>query len=143
MKHMNKVILLGNMGKDPEVKYTSANLAIASFSLATSSSWKDKSGERTEKTEWHNVTVYGKLAEIVGEYFRKGDSLMVEGEIRYEEWEKDGVKRNATKIVATNIIQTKQGNRDGAPRQERAPQGKSKPATAAPPADPFNDEIPF
>ncbi len=99
MASVNKVILLGNVGKDPEIRYTQAGDPIANFSLATSQRWKSKTGEKQERTEWHRVDVFGKQAEIVRDYVKKGKQVLVEGEIRYEEWvDKDGNKRNTTKI---------------------------------------------
>jgi len=96
---MNKATLIGNLGKDPESRYTPEGTMITSFSIATSEKWKDKNGERVEKTEWHNITAFKKLAEICAEYLKKGSQVYCEGKIQYDTWEKDGVKHNATKII--------------------------------------------
>jgi len=95
---LNRVSLIGNVGKDPEVRFLPSGDPVASFSLATSESWKDKSGEKQEKTEWHRIEVFGKLAEIVQQYVTKGSKLFVEGTLVYDEWEKDGVKKTMAKI---------------------------------------------
>lgn len=99
MASLNKVILIGNLGRDPEIRYTQSGEPIANFSLATSESWNDKSGQKQERTEWHRVEVFGKTAQIVRDYLTKGRQVYLEGQIRYEEWtDKDGNKRNTTKI---------------------------------------------
>jgi single-strand DNA-binding protein len=99
MASLNKVILIGNLGKDPEIRYTQAGEPIANFSLATSERWTDKSGQKQEKTEWHRVEVFGKTAQIVRDYCQKGKQVYLEGSIKYDEWtDKDGNKRNMTKI---------------------------------------------
>jgi single-strand DNA-binding protein len=96
---VNKVILIGNLGRDPEMRYTQSGDPIANFSLATSEKWTDKSGQRQERTEWHRVEVFGKQAQVVRDYCSKGRQLYVEGSIRYDEWtDKEGNKRNTTKI---------------------------------------------
>src|SRR3990172_8245638 len=99
MSSLNKVILIGNLGRDPEIRYTQGGEPIANFSLATSERWTDKGGQKQERTEWHRVEVFGKQAQIARDYLTKGRSVCVEGSIRYEEWtDKDGNKRNTTKI---------------------------------------------
>jgi single-strand DNA-binding protein len=99
MASVNKVILIGNLGRDPEIRYTQSGEPIANFSLATSESWNDKSGQRQERTEWHRVEVFGKTAQVVRDYLTKGRQVYLEGQIRYEEWtDKDGNKRNTTRI---------------------------------------------
>ena len=99
MASVNKVILIGNVGKDPEIRYMQSGEPIANFSLATSEQWTDKSGQKQEKTEWHRVEVFGKTAQIVRDYVTKGRPLYIEGQIRYDEYtDKDGVKRNVTRI---------------------------------------------
>jgi single-strand DNA-binding protein len=96
---VNKVILIGNLGRDPEIRYTQSGDPIANFSLATNEKWTDKSGQRQERTEWHRVEVFGKQAQVVRDYCSKGRQLYVEGSIRYDEWtDKEGNKRNSTKI---------------------------------------------
>lgn len=104
MASVNKVILVGNLGKDPETRYMPEGGAITNISLATTESWKDKaSGEKKEKTEWHRVSFFGKLAEIAGEYLKKGSQVYVEGRIQTREYEKDGAKRYSTEIIADRM----------------------------------------
>ncbi|TDR48422.1 single-strand binding protein [Tahibacter aquaticus] len=101
---INKVILVGNVGKDPETRYSAGGMAVTTISVATSEAWKDKqTGEQKEKTEWHRVKFFGRLAEIAGEYLKKGSQVYVEGSLRTEEYEKDGVKRYSTDIVAAEM----------------------------------------
>lgn len=100
MKSVNKVTLIGNVGKDPEMRYTTSGEAIASFSLATSDRWKNKAGEAIERTEWHRIETFGELAKVARDYVKKGQPVYLEGAIKYEEFiDKEGVKRNITKIV--------------------------------------------
>jgi single-strand DNA-binding protein len=105
-KSVNKVILVGNVGKDPEVKYTPSGVALAKFSLATNERFKDKSGEWQDRTEWHNVLAWQRLAEIVGEYVHKGDKLYIEGKLQTSSWEdrQSGDKKFRTEIVARDIV---------------------------------------
>ncbi len=155
---INKVILVGNLGADPETRYTPSGTAITTIRVATSESWKDKqTGEQQERTEWHRVKFFGRLAEIAGEYLKKGGQVYVEGKLRTEEYEKDGIKRWSTDIVADEMQML--GSRGGGmgaeggsgERRERgpargpqsAPPPRSAPA-AAPTNDSFDDdEIPF
>ena len=149
---VNKVILVGNVGQDPEVRYMPSGSAVAECSVATSEQWKDKqSGEKQERTEWHKVTFFGRLAEIVGEYIRKGSQIYVEGSIRTEKWQdKSGNDRYTTKVIA-NEMQMLGGRNSGTsdfnqsapsrPQQQSAPQQQA-PAPAGASAD-FDDDIPF
>ena len=98
---INKAIILGNLGKDPEVKFTPSGVAVCNFTVATSESWKDKEGNKQEKTEWHNVVAFGKLAEICGEYLKKGKQVYIEGRLQTDKYEKNGQTRYSTKIVAS------------------------------------------
>jgi single-strand DNA-binding protein len=99
MASVNKVILVGNLGRDPEIRYTQAGEPIANFSMATSERWTDKNGQKQERTEWHKVEVFGKPAQVARDYLSKGRPVYVEGSIRYDEWtDKDGNKRNTTRI---------------------------------------------
>jgi len=102
---VNKVILIGNLGKDPEVRSTPSGQSVASFSLATSRRWKDKSGNRQEETAWHNIKVWGKQAEIAGQYLKKGKQIYLEGRIEYQTWEdrQSGEKKYRTEIVCDNF----------------------------------------
>lgn len=106
MKSVNKVTLLGNAGKDPEVKFSPQGTAIARFSIATNERYKDKSGEWQDKTEWHNLVAFARLAEIVGEYVKKGSKVYVEGKLRTSSWEdqKTGEKKYRTEIVAGDLV---------------------------------------
>ena len=141
---VNKVILVGTCGQDPEVKYMPSGDAVTNLSLATSEQWKDKkTGEKVEKTEWHRVVLFGKVAEIAGEYLRKGSQVYIEGKLKTREWEKDGVKRYTTEIVVDmqGTMQLLGGKPDG---QSSAPRNASKPAPAQQQApDSFDDYIPF
>ncbi len=149
---INKVILIGNLGNDPEVKYTASGSAVANVSIATSENWKDKAtGENQERTEWHRVVFFGKLAEIVGEYLKKGSQVFVEGRLQTRKWQdKEGQDRYTTEIIA-NEMQMLGGRGGGGspdsrvnndtPRTGAAPKPSAAPASA--PKDDFDDDIPF
>jgi len=100
---VNKAILVGRLGKDPETRYTSSGQAVCNFSLATDETYKDRAGERQKRTEWHRIVAWGKLAEIAQQYLRKGSLIFVEGRIQTRQWEKDGQKRYSTDIVANDF----------------------------------------
>jgi single-strand DNA-binding protein len=101
---INKVILIGNLGRDPETRYSQGGNAVTKFSVATSESWRDRnSGEQQEKTEWHNVVCFSKLAEIAGEYLRKGSKVFIEGSLSTSSWEQDGVKKYRTEVIARDM----------------------------------------
>lgn len=100
---MNKAIIIGNVGKDPEIKKFDNGGQVASFSLATTARWRNKEGEKQERTEWHNVIVNGKLSEIAEKYIAKGSQVLIEGEIRYREYEKEGIKKYFTEIFCTSL----------------------------------------
>jgi len=139
---VNKAILIGSLGKDPEIKYTSGGKAIANISIATSESWRDKeSGEQQERTEWHRVVAFGRLAEIMGEYLRKGSQVYIEGKIQTQKWQdKDGNDRYTTEIVA-NEMQMLGGKNDS--QKENSNVAKEvKQSTDHPDTD-FDDSIPF
>ncbi|MEO6903732.1 MAG: single-stranded DNA-binding protein [Bacteroidia bacterium] len=105
MAGVNKVILVGNLGKDPEVRHLEGGVAVANFSLATSETYKDKSGQKNEQTEWHNVVVWRGLAEVAERYLKKGMTVYVEGKLRTRSWDdKEGSKRYTTEIVADNLV---------------------------------------
>jgi len=122
---LNKVQLIGLLGKDPELKYTPSGVAVASFSIATSEKWKDADGNAQEKTEWHNIVAWKKLAEICGEYLRKGKKVYIEGKLQTRNYEKDGVKRYVTEIVAEQLIML-----DGKDGKETATVVKQNPETS-------------
>jgi len=120
MASLNKAMLIGNLGKDPEVRYLSKGQAVANFNIATSSVWKDAEGKKQEKTEWHRVVAFGKLAETCGEYLSKGKQVFIEGRIQTREWEdKNGQKRWTTEIVAHIMIMLgRKGEAAAAPAAE-------------------------
>lgn len=151
-KGVNKVILIGRLGKDPETRYTPSGAAVTNFSLATSEQWKDKStGEKQEKTEWHNIVVFGKLAEICGEYLKKGNECYIEGSLNTEKWtDKEGNDRYTTKIKANNMqmLGGKPDNQSSAAPSNQQSQQQSNQQSAAPAfsgADDnaFDDDLPF
>jgi single-strand DNA-binding protein len=133
-KGVNKVILIGNLGQDPEVRYAASGSAITSIRLATSESWKDKeSGDKQEKTEWHRIVFYGKLAEIAGEFLKKGSKTYIEGKLQTRKWQnKEGVDVYTTEIIADEM-QMLDGKRDSSSADEKE--------TVQ--ADAFSDDIPF
>ena len=148
MKSLNKVTLIGNLGQDPEVKYMQSGDAVASFSLATSESWKDKaSGETQERTDWHRCVAWRKLAEIIGQYAKKGQKLYVEGKLQGRKYtDKDGVERQITEIQVNDVILLSAKGEGGeqAPRSGKPPQYGGGRGPAAPSNDlPFEDDIPF
>ncbi len=151
---VNKAILIGNLGADPEVRFTAGGQAVANFRIATSESWKDKNGQQQERTEWHRIVVWGKLAELCGEYLKKGRQCFVEGRLQTREWtNKEGQKQYTTEVVAQQV--TFLGGRpEGAgPRSSSpsasTPQGTSQADYGPPPMDdpgPMpagGDDIPF
>lgn len=135
---LNKVMLIGNLGKDPELKYTNSGVAVATFSVATPDSWKDQEGNTQERTEWHNIVAWRKLAEICGEYLKKGKKVYIEGKLQTRTYEKDGVKQYRTEIVADQLVMLDGG---GGGR----PQAESSDAIPMPePSGPSKDEdLPF
>ena len=145
---VNKVILLGNLGNDPDVKYTQGGMAIASLSVATTYARKDKDGQLQEKTEWHRVKLFGKTAEVAGEYLKKGRQVYIEGRIEYGKYtDKDGNEKYTTDIIGEDM-QMLGGNPDGG--QQRQPAQRREPAQRPAPAPakgfddvPFDDDIPF
>jgi len=147
MRGVNKAIVVGNLGADPETRYTQGGTAITEIRVATSESWKDKqTGEQQERTEWHRVTFFGKLAEIAGEYLKKGGQVYVEGKIQTDEYEKDGIKRYSTKIIADQMqmLGSKDSGERRAPGPARGAQSAPRQAAPAQAADTFDDdEIPF
>lgn len=151
---VNKVILVGRLGKDPEVRYMTNGEAVANATLATSENWKDKSGEKQEKTEWHNLVFYRRLAEIAGEYLKKGSQVYVEGKIQTRKWQdkETGKDRYTTEIIV-NEMQMLGSKSGGAGSFEVVENQSAAPARSAPAAKPaaapksnfdnFDDDIPF
>ncbi|WP_407907645.1 single-stranded DNA-binding protein [Escherichia coli] len=140
VRGINKVIIVGNLGQDPEVRYMPNGGAVANLSLATSESWRDKqTGEMRENTEWHRVVLFGKLAEVASEYLRKGAQVYVEGQLRTRNWPDDsGVTRYVTEIVVgqNGTMQMLGSRRDGSQPQNTAPQQPAQPQSPAAPAQP-------
>jgi len=162
MASVNKVILVGNLGRDPEVRYMPNGEAVCNFSIATTDSWRDKNGQKQERTEWHNIVMYRKLAEIAGEYLKKGRPVYVEGRLQTRKWQtKEGQDRYTTEIVADQMQML--GGREGGGSAGYEPMDEDQsmqsrtmqsapsqaPAQSAPqPAsggdfDAFEDDIPF
>lgn len=147
---LNRVILIGNLGRDPEIRTTQSGTNVTSFSVATSEKWKDKSGDLQEKTEWHRIVVWGRQAESCNEYLFKGRPVCIEGKIQTREYEdRDGVTKRITEIIASNVIflgqkgdsESSGGSHSSSPgKSSGKPSGKSKPASTPPPDD---DDIPF
>lgn len=142
MASVNKAIIVGNLGKDPEVKFLINGDAVCSFSIATTDSWKDKEGQKQEKTEWHNIVMYRKLAEIAGEYLKKGSPVYVEGALQTRKWtNKEGQERYTTEIVANSMQML-----GGKPQQSNAQEEKyeaPKPAVEGADFEEFDKTIPF
>ena len=163
MASVNKVILVGNLGRDPEIRYLPSGDPVANVTIATSSKYKNKTGEMVEETEWHRVTFFGKLAEIVGQYLKKGRSVYIEGRIKTRKYtDKDGVEKYATDIIANEMqmLGSREGMGGPSGEDEGAGGGYSRPAPASRPAaaaaaaqqtqakpssgfDDMDDDIPF
>jgi single-strand DNA-binding protein len=157
MASVNKVILVGTLGRDPEVRHTGDGTAIANFSIATNESWKDKSGQKQERTEWHNIVTYRKLAEIAEQYLKKGSSVFVEGSLATRKWtDKNGVERYTTEIRCDSFQMLggrNTGNQNAGDSQTQRPQQSAAPSQQAPsnsggntgymPDDAPFDDIPF
>ena len=149
---VNKVILVGNLGKDPEMKYTASGAAIANITVATSESWNDKqTGEKVEKTEWHRVVAFQRLAEIIGEYLKKGSQVYIEGKIQTRKWQdQNGQDRYTTEVVANDMqmLGGRGGEAGGRPQGGSGgfrsnPQSQQAPAQPKPDNDFADDDIPF
>ena len=154
MGSVNKVILIGNLGADPELKYTPSNRPVCNLSLATNEVFKDKSGQRQERTEWHRVTVWGDQAENCSKYLSKGRTVYVEGRLQTRSWDdKEGKKRYSTDVVADRVVFLSAGGGEGGARRSSGggrwgDEGQAAPAAAAEPEGasgppPGDDDIPF
>ena len=147
MAGINKVIIIGRLGNDPEIRYTPSGAAVAKFSVATSEEWKDKtSGEKKERTEWHRVTAFGKLGEICGEYLSKGRQVFVEGRLQTSSYEdKEGVKRYSTDIIASDVqfLGSKEGGGSGRPNSGGGAPPRDTGRGPGPGPGPGDDDIPF
>jgi single-strand DNA-binding protein len=154
-RSLNKVLLLGNLGKDPEVRYTSSGKAVATFTIATSQQWRDQDGNDQERTEWHRVVAWGRLGEICGEYLSKGKQVFIEGRIQSREWEdQEGNKRTTVEIIANDMIMLGGGSpsqsrssgesqKRQAYSQPRGPERGGKREERPQPPPPPEDDIPF
>ena len=142
MAGINKVILIGRLGSDPEVRYTPSGVAVANFNIATSEEWKDKdSGEKRERTEWHRIVAWRRLGEICGEYLSKGKQVYIEGRLQTRDWEdRDGNKRYTTEIVASDVqfLGARDSSDSGRPRSTGSADFQGGPAQG-----PADDDIPF
>jgi single-strand DNA-binding protein len=153
MASVNKVILIGNLGRDPEVRYMPSGDAVANISIATTETWKDKNGEKQEKTEWHRVAMFGKTAEIAGEYLKKGSQVYIEGRLETRKWtDKEGKERYTTEIRADRMqmLGSRSGGsermappEDDVPRAAAAPAQKSGGAAKGSGLEDLEDDIPF
>ncbi len=145
MRGVNKVILVGNLGRDPEVRYTREGTAVANLNIATTETWNDGNGQRQEKTEWHKVVAWGKLAEIAKEYLGKGRQVYIEGRLQTRSWEdKEGVKRYTTEIKADQMVML--GGRGGGDAPSRDPGPPPPPDNADLGRESFqatDDDVPF
>ena len=150
---INKVILVGNLGRDPETRYMPSGGAVTNVSIATSKGWKDRdSGEQKERTEWHRIVFFNKLAEIAGEYLKRGSKVYIEGELRTRDWEKDGQKHYTTEVVASEMQMLDSrgemgggGSSSGGSAGSQGGGGSSPVGDdfGPPPSDDFDDDIPF
>ena len=139
MGSVNKVILVGNLGRDAELRYTSSGVAVATLGLATTRTWKDKNGERKDETEWHRVVLWDRLAQSLSEYLVKGKQIYVEGRLQTRQWEKDGQKRYTTEIRADQVVLLGGGGRASAARAETS----AAPDAAGESPELTDDDIPF
>ncbi len=150
---VNRVMLLGNLGKDPEMRFTPSGSAVCNFTIATNESWTDKNGQKQDRTEWHRIVVWGKLGELCGEYLKKGRQCFVEGKLQTREWtDKENKKNYTTEIVAQNVQfiggQGAGAGGGNAPRSDGAPRKGPEEFSTPPQMDdmggpPPNDDIPF
>jgi len=152
MASINKVILIGNLGKDPEVRHLDNGATVANFSIATTESYKDKGGQKVEKTEWHNITLWRGLADIAEKYLKKGDSVYIEGKLQTRSWEKDGITRYTTDIVGDQMTMLggKRSDQGGSGNYQDNQQPADSPTQAAesvpsntPDTNSDMDDLPF
>jgi len=143
---VNKVILIGNLGRDPETRYTQGGAPVTNFSVATSDSWKDKqTGQQQDRTEWHNVVCFARLAEIAGEYLKRGSKVYIEGSLRTSNWEKDGQKHYKTEVIASNLqmLDSRGGSPDSGSAGGAASSQMEPVHNTPDPMPDFDDDIPF
>ena len=145
---LNKAILIGRLGRDPEVRYMPNGEAVCNFSIATSETWNDRqTGQRQERTEWHNITLYRRLAEVAGQYLKKGSQVYIEGRIQSRKYTgKDGIERTAYEIIGSEMKMLGGGNDSGQQNAQHtppAPPSRQAPAAPAQPVDDIDDDVPF
>lgn len=146
MAGVNKAILIGNLGKDPDLRKTATGTSVASFSLATTERYNDRDGNRQDRTEWHNIVAWGKLADLAGQYLKKGRSAYIEGRIATRSWDDKGTKRYKTEIVANQIVflgGPGESNNSHAPAAETSGAGYSMPEGVSEPEPIVEDDLPF
>lgn len=132
MSSLNRVQLIGHLGRDPEARVSQSGSGIVSFSMATTETYTNKAGEKVKNTEWHNITAFSKLADIMAKYLHKGDQVYIEGRLKTEQWEKDGQKHNTTKIIADRMVML------GSPKEHKQEGGEN--GYQMPPDD---EDVPF
>ena len=143
--YLNQATIVGRLGNDPEKRFTTSGDAVCNFNMATTERWKDKAGEKQEKTEWHRIVLFGKVAEIAGQYLKKGSECLIQGKLQTREWEKDGVKRYTTEIVG-HILQLGQQPGDRDSNSDAASRSEPRKAAATKTKkndDGLDDDIPF
>ena len=146
---VNKAILIGRLGRDPEVRHMPNGEAVCNFSIATSETWKDQSGQKQERTEWHNITLYRRTAEVAGQYLKKGSQVYIEGRIQSRKYTgKDGIERTAYEIIGNEMKMLGGGNDSGqqaqaAQAETPTPPRRQAPAAPAQPVDDIDDDVPF
>ena len=144
---LNKAILIGRLGRDPEVRYMPNGEAVCNFSIATSETWKDQHGQKQERTEWHNITLYRRMAEVAGQYLKKGSQVYIEGRIQSRKYtDKNGIERTAYEIIGSEMKMLGGGNDSGQQNAQHtppAPPSRQAPAAPAQPVDDIDDDIPF
>ena len=144
---VNKAILIGRLGRDPEVRYMPNGEAVCNFSIATDETWKDQSGQRQTKTEWHVITLYRRMAEVAGQYLKKGSQVYIEGRIQSRKYtDKNGIERTAYEIIGNEMKMLGGGNDSGQQNAQHtppAPPSRQAPAAPAQPVDDIDDDIPF
>jgi single-strand DNA-binding protein len=141
---VNKVILIGNLGSDPELRYTPNGAAVATLSVATNEVWKDNDGNQQQRTEWHRVVLWRKLAEVAGQYLKKGSQVYVEGRLQTRSWDdKDGVKRYTTEIIGNNMQMLGRKDADGPMPEAPLPDKTGEPPSTAGGANEEGDDLPF
>lgn len=143
MGSLNKVMLIGNLGRDAEVKYTPGGSAVSSFSIATTETWTDKQGEKNEKTEWHRIVLWGKTAESLANYLTKGKQVYVEGRMQTRQWEKNGQKHQTTEVKADKIVLLGGGGGGGGRREQRWGDEREVEREAPEQVPMTDDDIPF